>query len=180
DRDAVQTEIQNVASAAAEGTLVAEGVEQGRTFRSFSVIRTAELHKVAMHASESLRETPAEAGLGASARKGADLGDRVAGLLASVTKRPVVDVVRQRMGFGVGFLTLLASEAINILTVAAEVGGVALGLQLLFADIPFRVLALIAVSIIVVLVWVLPFGGIERVFGYLGLALAVYIVAAIK
>src|SRR5438045_7628417 len=81
DRDAVQTEIQNVASAAAEGTLVAEGVEQGRTFRSFSVIRTAELHKVAMNASESLRETPAEAGFGASARNGDDLGERAAGLL---------------------------------------------------------------------------------------------------
>ena len=98
DRDAVQTEIQNVASAAAEGTLVAEGVEQGRTFRSFSVIRTAELHKVAMHASESLRETPAEAGLGASARKGADLGDRVAGLLERLhthpTDRALAHVVR--------------------------------------------------------------------------------------
>src|SRR5204863_9997606 len=104
----------------------------------------------------------------------------MSGRVAMVTKRPVFDVVRQRMGFGVGLITLLASEAINILTVAAEVGGVALALQLLFAGIPFRVLALIAVSIIVVLVWVLPFGGIERVFGYLGLGLVVYIVAAIK
>jgi len=100
--------------------------------------------------------------------------------VATVTKRPVFDVVRQRMGFGVGLVTLLASEAINILTVAAEVGGVALALQLLFADIPFRLLALIAVTVIVALVWILPFGGIERVFGYLGMALNVYVVAAIK
>jgi len=88
DRDAVQTEIQNVASAAAEGSLVAQGVEQDRTFRSFSVTRTAELHKEAMNASASLRETPAEAGLGASARQGADLGDRVAGLLERLHLRP--------------------------------------------------------------------------------------------
>jgi manganese transport protein len=104
----------------------------------------------------------------------------MSGRVATVTGRPVLDVVRQRLGFSVGLLTLLASEAINILTVAAEVGGVALALQLLFADVPFRVLALIAVSVIVVLVWVLPFGGIERVFGYLGMGLVVYVVAAIK
>ena len=42
------------------------------------------------------------------------------GRVATVTKRPVFDVVRQRLGFGPGLVTLLASEAINILTVAAE------------------------------------------------------------
>jgi manganese transport protein len=104
----------------------------------------------------------------------------MSGRIATVTNRPVFDVVRQRMGFGVGLVTLIASEAINILTVAAEVGGVALVLQLLFADVPFRVLALIAVAVIVLLVWVLPFGGIERIFGYLGMGLVVYIVAAVK
>ncbi len=101
------------------------------------------------------------------------------GRVATVTKRPVFDVVRQRLGFGPGLVTLIASEAINILTVAAEVGGIALVLQLYFADLPFRVLLLIAAVAIVLLVWVLPFEGIERVFGYGGLFLAVYIVAAV-
>lgn len=104
----------------------------------------------------------------------------MSGRVAMVTKRPVFDVVRQRMGFTAGFVTLLASEVVNIMTVAAEVGGVALALQLLFADIPFRVLVLIAVAVLVALVWLLPFGGIERVFGYLGLGLLVYVVAAVK
>jgi manganese transport protein len=101
------------------------------------------------------------------------------GRVATITKRPVFDVVRQRLGFGPGLVTLIASEAINILTVAAEVGGIALVLQLYFADLPFRVLLLIAAVAIVLLVWVLPFEGIERVFGYGGLFLAVYIVAAV-
>jgi manganese transport protein len=101
------------------------------------------------------------------------------GRVATITKRPVFDVVRQRLGFGPGLITLIASEAINILTVAAEVGGIALILQLYFADIPFRLLLLIAATAIVLLVWVLPFEGIERVFGYGGLCLAVYIVAAV-
>jgi hypothetical protein len=88
DRDAVQTNIQAVESAAAEGALVAHEVERGRTLRSFSSIRTAELHKVAMNASQALQETPAESGLGASARRGAALGDRVRGLLERLHNRP--------------------------------------------------------------------------------------------
>jgi Mn2+/Fe2+ NRAMP family transporter len=101
------------------------------------------------------------------------------GRVATITKRPVFDVVRQRLGFGPGLLTLIASEAINILTVAAEVGGIALILQLYFADLPFRILLLIAAVAIILLVWVLPFEGIERVFGYGGLFLIVYIAAAV-
>ena len=101
------------------------------------------------------------------------------GRVATVTKRPVFDVVRQRLGFGPGLITLVASEAINILTVAAEVGGIALILQLLFADVPFRILLLFAAAGIIFLVWVLPFEGIERIFGYGGLLLIVYIVAAV-
>ncbi len=101
------------------------------------------------------------------------------GRVATITKRPVFDVVRQRLGFGPGLVTLIASEAINILTVAAEVGGIALVLQLYFADLPFRVLLLIAAAAIILLVWVLPFEGIERVFGYGGLLLGVFIVAAV-
>jgi manganese transport protein len=101
------------------------------------------------------------------------------GRVATITKRPVFDVVRQRLGFGPGLITLIASEAINILTVAAEVGGIALILQLYFADIPFRLLLLIAATAIILVVWVLPFEGIERLFGYGGLCLLVYVVAAV-
>src|SRR4051794_22437096 len=60
------------------------------------------------------------------------------GRVATITKRPVFDVVRQRLGFGPGLLTLIASEAINILTRAAEGGGDPLGLQAVFAGNPFR------------------------------------------
>jgi manganese transport protein len=104
----------------------------------------------------------------------------MSGRVAAITKRPVFDVVRQRLGFGPGLVTLVASQVINILTVAAEVGGVALILQLLFADIPFRVLLLVAVAVLTAVVLVLPFPAIERVFGYGGLFLVVFIVAAFK
>jgi manganese transport protein len=101
------------------------------------------------------------------------------GRVATITKRPVFDVVRHRLGFGPGLVTLIASEAINILTVAAEVGGIALILQLLFADVPFRILLLFAAVGIILMVWVLPFEGIERIFGYGGMLMVVYIVAAV-
>jgi hypothetical protein len=108
DRDAVQTEIQNVESAAAEGALVAREVQRGRTFRSFVVIRTAELHKQAMNASDALQETPTESGLDSSARRGAALGDHVRELLERLHERPTDRTLGRSVHDG---LDKLASEA---------------------------------------------------------------------
>jgi manganese transport protein len=65
------------------------------------------------------------------------------------------------------------------MTCAAEIGGVAICLQLL-SGLPYRLLILLAVCGLGVCCWVLPFEWIERVFGYLGLCLLVFAVAAIK
>jgi manganese transport protein len=100
------------------------------------------------------------------------------GRVATVTKRAVMTTVRQRMGFRWGLTALVASQFVNLMTLAAEVGGVALVLQLLF-DISYSSLVLFAVVSLIVIVWFLPFEGIERVFGYGGLCLLVYLVAAI-
>src|SRR5438094_9450784 len=108
DRDAVQTEIQNVESSAAEGALVAHEVERGRTFRSFSLIRTAELHKVAKNASEGLQETPAEDGLRPAAKRGADLGHHVSGLLERLHAQPTDRAVAHDVRVG---LDRLATQA---------------------------------------------------------------------
>jgi manganese transport protein len=101
------------------------------------------------------------------------------GRVAAVSKRPVFDAVRERMGFGVGLGVLIASEVVNLMTLAAEVGGAALALQLL-ADISYRALIVVAVAALGLTIWVLPFGWIERVFGYGGLCLLVFAVGAIK
>jgi manganese transport protein len=100
------------------------------------------------------------------------------GRVASVTKRPVLDVVRQRLGFGVGLVTWIAGQAISLLTLTAEVGGVALVLRLFF-DLPYHLLVPFAVAALALIVWVTPFEWIERIFGYMGLCLLVYVVAAI-
>ncbi len=101
------------------------------------------------------------------------------GRVAAISKRPVFDLVRERVGFSAGLGTLIASEIVNLMTCAAEIGGVAIALQLL-SGVPYRFLILLGVVGIVVISWVLPFEWIERLFGYVGLCLLVFAVAAIK
>jgi manganese transport protein len=100
------------------------------------------------------------------------------GRVAAVSGRPVFDTVRMRMGLSVGLVTLIASLLINLITLAAEVGGVAVVLNLLF-DLNQSTLILLAVMGLVVIVYFVPFDGIERIFGYMGCALLVYVVAAV-
>jgi manganese transport protein len=101
------------------------------------------------------------------------------GRVATVAKRPVFDVIRERMGFGFGLGTLIASQLVNLLTLAAEVGGVALVLELLTGFL-YRPLVLLAVVLLVLTVWVLPFEGIERLYGFGGLLLLTFTVGTLK
>jgi Mn2+/Fe2+ NRAMP family transporter len=101
------------------------------------------------------------------------------GRVSAVAQRPVFDLVRERAGFGPALATLIASEVVNLMTCAAEIGGVALALQLL-SGLPYRVLIPLGTAALVVSCWVLPFEWIERVFGYAGLCLLAFAVAAIK
>jgi manganese transport protein len=101
------------------------------------------------------------------------------GRVAAVSKRPVFDSIRERLGFGVGFGALVASEIVNLMTLAAEVGGMALALQLL-SGLPYRALIVVGILALAIVIWVAPFDWIERIFGYGGLALLVFAVGAIK
>jgi manganese transport protein len=101
------------------------------------------------------------------------------GRVSAVAKRPVFDLIRERTGFAAGFATLVASEVVNLMTCAAEIGGVAICLQLL-SGLPYRLLIPLAVIGLTACTWILPFEWIERLFGYLGLCLLVFAVAAIR
>ena len=101
------------------------------------------------------------------------------GRVAAVSERAVFDVVRERLGFGVGLVSLVAGQFVNLLTLAAEIGGIALVLELL-SGLPYRALLVLGSLGLVLVLWLMPFGWIERVFGYLGLSLIVFAVAAIK
>src|SRR5207237_9578087 len=74
------------------------------------------------------------------------------GRVAAVAGRPVFDVVRMRMGLSVGLVTLVASLLINLITLAAEVGGVAVLLDLLF-DVQVAALVLVRVVGLVLMVY---------------------------
>ena len=90
------------------------------------------------------------------------------GRVAAVSEKAVFDVVRERLGFAAGLVTLVAAQLVKLLTLAAEIGGVALTLQLL-SGLSYRLLLVLAVLALFVVLWAMPFSWIERVFGYGGL-----------
>jgi len=101
------------------------------------------------------------------------------GRVAAVSGKAVFDTVRERAGFGAGLTTLVAAQIVTLMTLAAEVGGVAICLRLL-SGLPYRWLILAAIVALGVIVWVVAFEWIERIFGYGGLCLLVFAVGAVK
>src|SRR5437762_3582848 len=101
------------------------------------------------------------------------------GRVAAVSGKAVFDAIRERVGFKAALGALVASEVVNLMTLAAEVGGVAISLQLL-SGLPYRWLIVLAIVGLAVVIWVTSFEWLERIFGYGGLCLLVFAVAAVK
>ena len=101
------------------------------------------------------------------------------GRVAAVSNRAVFDVVRERLGFSVGLVTLVGAMFVSLLTLAAEIGGIAIALELLFGH-SYRLLIGVAVVGLALVLWLMPFNWIERVFGYGGLCLLVLVPAMFK
>jgi Mn2+/Fe2+ NRAMP family transporter len=102
----------------------------------------------------------------------------MSGRVAIASQRPVFAVVRQRLGFGAGLITLIASQVVNLLTLTAEIGGIAIVLNLFF-EVTYSTFIPIAVIALAIIIWVTPFEWIEKLFGYIGLAMLVFLVSAI-
>ena len=66
------------------------------------------------------------------------------GRVAAVSGKAVFDAVRERVGFKAALGALVSSEVVNLMTLAAELGGVAIALQLL-SGLPYRWLIVLAV-----------------------------------
>jgi manganese transport protein len=101
------------------------------------------------------------------------------GRVAAVSGKAVFDVVRERTGFTVGLMALLSAELVTLLTLAAEVGGVAIVLQLL-SGLSYRALLVLAIAGLAVVIWTIKLDWIERIFGYGGLCMIVFAVAAVR
>lgn len=100
----------------------------------------------------------------------------MSGRVAAVSGRATFDLIRERLGPRVGLVALLGSTAVTFLTFTAEIGGVALALELASG-----VHELLWVPVTGVLVWVVlwrvKFAVLENAFGLAGLALLVFAVA---
>jgi Mn2+/Fe2+ NRAMP family transporter len=100
----------------------------------------------------------------------------MSGRVAAMCGRPVFDLVRERLGARFGLINLVASFAINMLTVTAEIAGVAIAISLA-SSVNYLLLVPVAAFLVWVVVWRLPFAAMERIFGLLGLCLLVFVVA---
>jgi Mn2+/Fe2+ NRAMP family transporter len=103
----------------------------------------------------------------------------MSGRIAAVTKRAVFDVVRERLGPRVALTNLLSSYSINLLTLTAELAGVAVAIQLA-TSVNYLLWVPIVGAVVWFVVWKLPFTAMENLFGILGLFLVVFVVALWK
>src|ERR1051325_3644735 len=92
----------------------------------------------------------------------------IAWRIAAVTHSSIFDVVRQHVGVSAGLGTLAAAILVNVITCAAEIGGVAMVLQLLIGW-RYRLLIVVALALLLASSLLLRFEWIERTFGLLGL-----------
>ncbi len=100
------------------------------------------------------------------------------GRVAVVAKEPVFAVVRTRLGYRLGIATLVASNLLNLITCAAELGGIAIILHLI-TGWPEKPLLVGATMVLTAMVFLFRFEWIERTFGLSGLLMVVFGVAAV-
>ncbi|MBL7255517.1 NRAMP family divalent metal transporter [Paractinoplanes lichenicola] len=103
----------------------------------------------------------------------------MAGRVTAVSKRPVYDLIRERLGPRVALVNLLGAYAITLLTLAAEIGGVALALQLL-SGAPYLLWVPAVALVLWLALWRVKFSTLERIFGLAGLSLVVLLIATFK
>ena len=101
---------------------------------------------------------------------------QMSGRVAAVSGRATLEIIRERLGPRVGGANLVASFLVTVLTLTAEIGGIALALELASSVerrlwIPFAGLAVWLV------LWRVKFSVLENVAGLLGLTLVVFAVA---
>jgi Mn2+/Fe2+ NRAMP family transporter len=103
----------------------------------------------------------------------------MSGRVAAVSGRATFDLIRERLGPRVGLTNLLASMAVTFLTFIAEIGGVALALQLATSVNRFLWIPVVGAAVWLVL-WRVKFSLLENGFGLAGLSLIVFAVALWK
>ena len=99
------------------------------------------------------------------------------GRVAVVAHEPVFAIVRDRFGSRFGLVVLIASNLLNLVTCAAELGGIAIILQLLIGW-KQKLLLLSAATVLGIIIFGFKFQWIERTFGLAGVTMTVFAVSA--
>jgi manganese transport protein len=101
---------------------------------------------------------------------------QMSGRVAAISGRATFEIIRERLGARMAVANLGASFLINLLTLTAEIGGVALALQLASSIEPTLWVPVAAFAVWLV-IWRVKFSIMENVTGLLGLCLIVFAVA---
>lgn len=100
----------------------------------------------------------------------------MSGRVAAVSGRSTFEIIRQRLGPGMASGNLLASVFVTVLTLAAEIGGIALALHLASGVGPMLWIPVAAFAVWLIL-WRVRFSVMENVTGFLGLFLVAFGIA---
>ncbi|HJW01394.1 MAG TPA: Nramp family divalent metal transporter [Arthrobacter sp.] len=100
----------------------------------------------------------------------------MSGRVAAASGRATFEVIRERLGPRAGLANLSASFLINLMTVTAEIGGIALALQLA-SSVHYLLWIPLAALAVWLVIWRVKFSIMENVTGLLGLTLIVFAVA---
>jgi len=103
----------------------------------------------------------------------------MSGRIVAASKKPNFVLIKERYGPRLSMFTLVASLVLTVLTLGAELGGLGFVLNYFF-DVSVNFFMLVALVVIAAAIYFLPFGGIERLFGYMGLALLVFIAPSLN
>jgi manganese transport protein len=101
---------------------------------------------------------------------------QMSGRVAAVSGRATFEIIRERLGPRAGLANLGASFLINLMTLTAEIGGIALALQLASSISPGLWIP-VAAFLVWLVIWRVKFSIMENVTGLLGLTLIVFAVA---
>ena len=103
----------------------------------------------------------------------------MSGRLAVVSHHPLRELIHKRFGLSYSLPLLLAGLVLNLLVLASEIGGIAMGAQLA-TGISFRLWALPATLLVWALLWFLTFGVIEKSVSFAGLVTVAFVSASAK
>lgn len=100
----------------------------------------------------------------------------MSGRIAAMSGRPTFDLIRERLGPRTGLVALVGSFLVTALTMTAELGGVALVMELT-TGLSYLLFVPLVMALVWLVIWRVRFQSMETAFGLVGLLLIVYAVA---